>query len=317
MTVGRALVTGATGFVGRAIAAELFQRGWTVRGASRVRTLGPWQEFFECDVRSRDGWPMDNVDVIVHAAGLAHDTRGTLASNADYEAVNAQGTANAAAASARAGCSALVIISSVKAMADRTTRFPMTEGDTCRPTTAYGVSKLRGEQLAAAVLEHSACKLATVRLTPVYGTGNRGNLERLLRVARKRWTPLLPPNGGERSMVHAHDVGSLIAAVIERKASGIFIAEDGLRYTPRSIQEHVRASLGLPIQRLEFPAFPLRFASAMLSHANRLAVLDPLLVDMQRFVERAVFDGTKGSRAVGWHPEHTLWQEMPELLIDG
>ena len=257
---------------------------------------------------------MDDVQVVVHAAGLAHDTRGTAAGVDDYTRVNAHGSMNAAAACARSGCRSLVLISSVKAMADRTSAVALTESDACSPTTPYGRSKLEGERLAKKALEGSGCRLAVVRLPPVYGPGSKGNLERLLEVARKGWMPLLPADVGGRSMVHVRDVASLVSAILDRQAAGTFIAEDGLHYTPRGIQQHARESLGMTGRTLAIPASPLRVALRLARRGQDLPVMRRIEADLARVVDRCLFDGTSTRRTLDWTPRRTLWEEMDHLL---
>ena len=85
------LVTGASGFIGRAACAEFAKRGWTVRAGVRTATT---------DLAK--GWPLEGVDVVVHLAGIAHQIHAQNA-EAVYQALNCEATERLASAAAEAG----------------------------------------------------------------------------------------------------------------------------------------------------------------------------------------------------------------------
>ncbi len=64
-----ALVTGAPGFIGRALCARLQERGVGVRALARRETAGPWDEFVVTDL---DAAVLDGIDTVFHLAGKAH-----------------------------------------------------------------------------------------------------------------------------------------------------------------------------------------------------------------------------------------------------
>lgn len=317
MTANRVLVVGATGFVGRAISTQLRDSGWLVRAAARRSQEGPWEEFVELDVSAPpETWPIEGIDSVVHAAGLAHDIHGSATSAADHYRVNAKGTANAADAARQGNCSRLVLISSVKAMADKTLDGPLIETSACHPTTPYGIAKLRGEQLAARKLHGSACSLAIVRLTPVYGKGAKGNLSRLLHVASKRWFPLLPAHSGERSMIHVDDVAAMVSTVLHTEAAGLFIGEDGHRYSPRRIQECARQALAIDGYALSLPGAPISAVGSFLSRRGGGSICRRFEADLSRLLDASLFDGSMSRERLRWQPKHSLWSTFDELLTE-
>lgn len=316
MKPGTILLVGATGFVGRAISKRFQRDGWHVRAAARSFHQGPWDEFAQLDISAPpESWPMDGVEVVVLAAGLAHDVHALATSAADHERVNARGAENAAIAARHAGCSRFVLVSSVKAMADTTPSGPLTETDSCNPATHYGRAKLRGEQLASARLEDSSCLLAIVRLTPVYGVGCKGNLDRLLQITSRRWLPLLPTDSGKRSMIHVDDVASLVAAILRINTSGTFIADDGEQYSPRHIQERVRDELDIGTYAIHLPDASFRLAAILASWGSGHAMLRARS-DLSRLMDTSLFDGSAGHLKLDWRPEYTLWSELSNILIE-
>ena len=90
----RALVTGASGFIGRRLCAELVRRGSQVLALARSSQPGPWTEVLRCDL-GRDGidpTALEGVDTIFHLAGKAHTRARTASEVREYETVHVHGT---------------------------------------------------------------------------------------------------------------------------------------------------------------------------------------------------------------------------------
>ena len=94
------LLTGATGYLGRALCAALRTRGLKARVAGRQAPSG-WEHdwcFYDQDSPSMPSEALfRDVTCVVHCGGLAH----RLASRADYERVNVQATRQLADAAGR------------------------------------------------------------------------------------------------------------------------------------------------------------------------------------------------------------------------
>src|SRR5574340_1149688 len=115
----RFLVTGANGFVGRSLCAELLRQGQTVRAA--VRSASPHIDDIEVAlVGAIDGetnWAaaLRDVDVVIHLAARVHVMKDEAADPlAEFLRVNMQGTANLAYQAAAAKVKRLVYVSSIK-----------------------------------------------------------------------------------------------------------------------------------------------------------------------------------------------------------
>ena len=83
------LVTGASGFIGRAACAAFAKRGWQVRAAVRDRATIEGAQTVLGSLEQ--GWPVDGVDVVVHLAGIAHQLHGKAAEST-YRALNCEAT---------------------------------------------------------------------------------------------------------------------------------------------------------------------------------------------------------------------------------
>lgn len=218
--MARVLVTGATGFVGRAAAQALADAGFAVRTAGR-RPAGVGEHVAIGDLRGPIDWAPILADVsgVVHLAALAHRT----AREGDIEAVNVRATAALGAAARAAGVRRFVFLSSVKAVGEESGAAPLTDAAPPCPSTAYGHAK-RHAELALAAIEG----LDVVALRPplVHAPDAKANFAALLRLAA---SPAPIPLGGlanRRSLIARDTLCAAIVAAAGDGPSGAFLVAD-------------------------------------------------------------------------------------------
>jgi len=203
MTTRRALLTGATGFVGGHTARALLAEGWAVRALvrsdpSRSPLLaGLPAEFVRGDLS--EAADLDSIvrdcQAIVHVAGLVKAR--TLE---DYREVNVRGTERLAAAAARAAAEAVfVLVSSQAAAGPARGGRPVAASDPARPVSWYGMSKLEGE---AALRGTFPGPTIVLRPGVVYGPADTGLLT-FFRMAAKGLVAV--PGGARRIQIVAAD----------------------------------------------------------------------------------------------------------------
>jgi nucleoside-diphosphate-sugar epimerase len=181
--MSRVLVTGASGFVGRAVVSAFAAKGYVVRAAVRR----PPQLAFPADVdivqhadfAEAVDWRslVEGIDVVVHLAGIAHTGHG--ASGELYDRVNRQATEQLASTAAKAGVGRFVFVSSIRAQTGTTADHALTERDPAVPTDAYRRAKLAAE----ASVRAAGLPFTILRPVLIYGPGVKGNFNLLLRVA--------------------------------------------------------------------------------------------------------------------------------------
>lgn len=162
MTLGRVLVTGAAGEIGRALRAGIRGRYPVVRLTDLVALdPGPGEEFVRADLERPDEVlaAMADVDAVVHLGGIANEHSWER-----IAAVNIGGTAHVYEAARQAGVRRVVFASSVHAVgfAPRGERVGPTTPT--RPDTFYGVSKVAGEGLARLYWDKHGIASACVRI---------------------------------------------------------------------------------------------------------------------------------------------------------
>ncbi|MCD6078701.1 MAG: hypothetical protein K0R89_2639 [Ramlibacter sp.] len=222
----RILLTGATGFIGRAVAQALEQRGHAVVRVQR-RAGAPGQEVVQADyagVPSRDWWltRLQGVDAVVNAVGILRERHGQT-----FRALHADAPAELFRACAAAGVGTVIQVSALGA--DEGAR------------SGYHLSKKAADD----VLRALPLRGAIVQPSLVYGPdGASAALFNKLAVA-----PVLPfPQGGRMPVqpVHIDDLVQGIVGLVESPPHRIeTLAFAGPRPLPlREYLAELRAALG-------------------------------------------------------------------------
>lgn len=194
------LVTGATGFVGRAVCTRLEAAGYTVRAVGR-HEVG--------EIHRGTDWRavLEGCDAVVHLAARVHimNDAGDDADDA-YREVNLHGTATLVRQAREAGIRRFLFMSTIKVLGESGT--DVKPDDPPAPHDAYAVSKTEAE----AAIQNLAGEMDVVILRPplVYGPGVRANFERLMRLVASGWPLPFAAIRNRRSLIH---VGNLADAV--------------------------------------------------------------------------------------------------------
>ncbi|HJR15989.1 MAG TPA: NAD(P)-dependent oxidoreductase [Gemmatimonadales bacterium] len=234
----RALVTGATGFVGSHLAEALRRRGDEVTALARSPAkaqalIGLGAQVMPGDlhdVAALERAAMDQ-DVVYHVAGMV-----AARNEAEFLWANRDGTRNVVAAAQAAGGSRFVLISSLAAAGPSQRGTPLNGQQPDRPVTAYGRSKLAAEQ----IVRESGLRWSIVRPPIVYGPRDREILK-VFRLAQFGIAPVFGNGAQELSAVHAVDLAAALISI------GSTSATEERTYIPCHPEVFTTAQFGLAV----------------------------------------------------------------------
>jgi nucleoside-diphosphate-sugar epimerase len=287
------LVTGASGFIGRAACAEFAKRGWTVRAGVRTATTDLVK-----------GWPLGGVDVVVHLAGIAHELRGQNAESV-YQEMNCAATERLAQAAVQTGVRRFVFMSSIKVNGERTPLDrPFRVGDAPQPQDRYARSKWAAERVLAAL----AGKLEVVILRPplVYGPGVRANFLRLIRLVERRLPLPFGAIRNRRSLIYLGNLAELIvlAASSPAVAGRTLLAADGEDLSTPQLAREIGNALGAPARLVGVPVALLRLGGALTGLSTQIG----------RLVDSLVVDASETRELLRWLPAWSPRQGIAETV---
>jgi UDP-glucose 4-epimerase len=280
----RMFVTGASGFLGRHLIAELEARGMQAR--AERRELAP-------DTHWRDA--LAGCEVVVHLAAVAHERAEAHERARDYEPLrlaNALATERLAKEAAAVGVRRFVFMSTIGVCGDETSGAPFTEASPPSPRSLYAASKLEAERLLAAVAAQTAMAVTVLRPTLVYGPGNPGNLLRLLRALERGWPLPLAWVSNRRSLTYVGNLVAAVLALLDARDTGgeTFVVCDEERLSSPEIVRALASGMGLAPRLVPVPP-------AMLGFAGRAAGRVDLV---RRLVGSLEADAAKLRARLGW-----------------
>jgi len=288
----RILITGASGFIGKALVTALSKQGYAVRAAARdpagIIAASDVERVAIPDLVGSLDWSplLAGVTHVVHLAGIAH-APGTLPDDV-YMQINAEAVGTLAQ-QAKGKVARVVLMSSVRAQAGLSAEAPITEADTPEPTDTYGRSKLEAERLLTA----SGVDYTVLRPAVVYGKGVKGNIAALATIAK---TPMPLPFGGldnKRSLLALENLVSAVAHVLEapQTVGETYLVADAEPISVADMVSAMREGLGRAPHLVRVPQGAVR---RMMKSFGREA-------DWERVTGQFVIDPSK-LMATGWQP---------------
>jgi dihydroflavonol-4-reductase len=304
----RALVTGATGFVGSHLAEALRRRGDDVTALARSATKAQPLTALGVSVVAGDlhdvaalQRAMVGQDAVYHVAGLV-----AARNEAEFLRANLGGTENVVAAMKVAGVSRLVLVSSLAAAGPAPRGAPLLGDEPPRPVTAYGRSKLAAEQ----TVRRSGLSWSIVRPPIVYGPRDREILK-VFRLARIRIAPVFGDGAQELVAVHAGDLAAALIAVASNQATTgrTYTACHPEVFTSAEFGVAVATAMGLSVATLRVPHLVGRVVLSLTEAAAKLAGQSTILTtDKANEFFQPAWTGDPGplTRDTGWRAEYDL-----------
>jgi nucleoside-diphosphate-sugar epimerase len=308
--MSRVLVTGASGFVGRAVVAALAADGDEVHAAVRHAPAVPFPRGVAVvrhgDLAGPVDWAplLNGIDAVVHLAGIAHAGPGIIGpgiAEERYDIVNHRATATLAAAACAARVARMIFVSSIRAQTGPAADRVVTEADEPRPTDPYGRSKLAAERALAL----SGLPFTILRPVLVYGPGVKGNLRALMRLAALSVPLPFGALSGRRSLVSLANLAAAIAFVLRHDACAgeTYVVADPAPLTLAEIVAALRHGIGRKPGLVAAPPALIRLGLTALGRgANWEQINGALVADPGKLM------------AAGWRSERDTAGALAEMM---
>ena len=301
-------VTGASGFVGRALCQEAIARGFLVRGVTR----------HPCDlsdgvenaavgvVDSQTKWTsaLEGCDVVIHLAARVHIMHDKAPDPlAEFRRVNTQGTIRLAQEAVASGIRRLVNVSSIGVNGPSTIgESKFTSQDIPDPHNPYSLSKWEAEKALRELHAQGVMEVVTVRPPLVYGPRVGGNFLRLMS-AVNRGIPL--PLGMTRNFRDLIFVGNLVDFLLvcaqhPGAAGNTYLVSDGTPVSTHTLLRGLARALHVQPRVFPFPPFLLQWMGNMTGYN----------AEFERLLSSLRVDSSNAFRDLGWQPPFTLRQGL-------
>lgn len=313
------LITGADGFVGSALCHRLstgkkYSIRAAIRSTQKIMNLPDNIEFFVIgNIGPDTQWKaaLDNIDVVIHLAGLAHATDNI--EPGEYYKVNARGTCHLAKVAAESGVRRLIYLSSIKVNGEYTKKnlqgetLPFSESDPPQPQDDYAISKWQAEQALNEISAESEMETVILRPPLIYGYQVKANFLSLLKLIDSSIPLPFAKLKNKRSFIY---LGNLIDIILKciadpKVANQTFLVSDGEDISVEELIKKIANALGRRPLLLPLPDIFLKFLGKIAGKYPEIEkLIQPLSIDNKKIVE-----------TVGWKPPFTLDQGL-KLTVD-
>ncbi|MBI3230926.1 MAG: SDR family oxidoreductase [Burkholderiales bacterium] len=301
------LITGASGFVGRALCSHLQSLQRLFFPLYRQAQAGQFAQarFLEALTADSDcRAQLQGAQVVVHLAARVHVMSDSESDPlAAYRASNTAATLNLARQAAQAGVKRFVFLSSIKVNGEQTLPGqPYSALSTPQPQDPYGVSKWEAEQALHALGLETGMEIVVIRPPLVYGPGVKANFLQLLRWVDKGVPLPLAGIHNARSMVYVGNLVDLIVRCCDapQAVGQTFLVSDGVDVSSAELVRAIANALGKGPRVFYFP-LPMLQLMAML--AGRAPALQRLSSSLQ-------VDINATCTRLAWQPPYSMQQGL-------
>ena len=304
MKTAAILVTGANGFVGKSLCAELLQQKFAVRTA--VRSLNKQVDYVERaligTIGAETNWTaaLKDIDIVIHLAARVHVMNDkALNPLEEFRQVNVESTLALAVQAAKAGVKRFIFISSIKVNGEFTVLDkPFTVQDAANPQDVYAISKYEAEQGLLLIARKTGMDVVIIRPPLIYGAGVKANFASMLKAVKQGIPMPLGAVYNKRSFVYVGNLVSLMVCCIEHPAAKnqLFLVSDGHDLSTTELLQACARALGVKSRLLPVPQNLIEACATLLGKQS-LA---------QRLCGNLQIDISKTYALLGWQPPITV-----------
>jgi nucleoside-diphosphate-sugar epimerase len=240
-------------------------------------------------------------DTVIHLVAIVHQTKRIP--EEEYFRVNKDLCLEVAINAKKAGVKQFIFLSTVKVYGEFIHGSgPWNEISECRPDDSYGISKYEAEKALRQLEEHDFT-VSVVRTPLVYGEGVRANMLSIMKFIRSSYILPFKNINNRRNFTSAENLVSFIDRIIEKKASGIFIAMDEDAISTSELVKMIAENMGKKILLFGFPDFLIKIGTSILP-----GIFDRLYGSFE-------MDNSETLRTLDFKPPVTISEGIRKMVV--
>jgi nucleoside-diphosphate-sugar epimerase len=306
------LVTGATGFIGRALVQELIRKKFNVSIAIRQRTnlFNDQVKQFIFDDFSKNpdlSSCLKDIDCLIHLASKVHEVGRDNVSDLDsYKKINTDFTLNLGKQAISAGVKKFIFLSSIGVNGYQSEK-PFLESDIPNPQGPYAISKYEAELGLLDLASNNNLEVVIIRPPLVYGDNAPGNFGRLTKWARAKFSIPLPLGAVNnlRSFIALENLLSFIITCSRHPnaANQVFLVSDDEDFSTTQLLKKVAKAFNKKPWLLPIPVSYMIFLAKLLGKE----------ADAERLFSSLTIDNSRAKHLLGWRPVTSMNKQLRKV----
>lgn len=307
------LVTGGSGFIGKAVCENLKKNNYTINITSRrdiVTNLRGVKIYNINEIDENTNWfqALNAVSCVIHCAAKTHVINNNKQNSlSSFRKVNVEGTLNLAKQAVACGVKRFIFISSIKVNGERTKKSSMFRyNDIPKPQDSYGISKWEAEKGLWKISKETGLEVVIIRAPLVYGPAVKGNLRRLIKLIQSRAPLPFSLIKNQRSLIGIDNlVDVIIRCIDDNRASGnTFLVSDEKNLSTIDLIRQIASSMGLSVRLFPLPLSLLKFFGFLL---GRKAEINRLIGSLQ-------IDNNYTKQTLNWKPTISVEEGIKRMV---
>lgn len=290
------LITGASGFVGKALAQALGDKVVKTIHRSNLEVSGCTHRQLDINANTDYGDFLLSVNTVVHCAARVHLQGEQEEQNYDeYRNVNSLGTLNLARQAAEAGVRRFVFLSSVLVNGGSTLEGgAFRASDVANPPSPFASSKMEAEYGLLEIGKLTNMEVVIIRSPLVYGSGAKANFAKMQKLAERNLPLPLGAIHNQRSLIGIDNLVHFIITCIDhpKAANQTFLVSDGYDVSTTKLLKELTITSGKKPRLIPFPVYLLKLTASVL---GKRKIADHLCSSLQ-------VDISHTKHMLGWTP---------------
>ena len=294
------LLTGGTGFVGKAINEMLDDHNVIL--TSRTNAIKNSSQYYKKNISSTENFAdcLIDIDVVIHTAARVHQMNDLSDDPAvEFMETNCFGTLNLARQAAEAGVKRFIFLSSIKVNGEKSEiNKPFRFDDPRNPEDPYGKSKSEAELGLLKISSEAGLEITIIRPPLVYGPGVKANFAALLKLASKNIPFPLGAVDNKRSFIALGNLVSLIVTCIDHPnaANQVFLVSDDCDVSTSKLFTIMTEAYGKKSRLIKINPLLLKMFAGLV---GKRSMIDRLCDDLRLDIEHT-------KRSLEWAPSVSM-----------